>query len=212
MDAATLVFSVPSAAAQALLPGPDFEVAEMVEGVAQLVLALCDYQENPWGDYLELNLGFLARPRGAGPEVLGSFVFRMPVDQEFTCKAGNEVMGFPKTVEDLRVARQGGRVTFDLYLDGVLEVGIGFDEPTQSGEPSLVETVSYSYRDGEPYETALAMEMGTGMIDPASVRIDLGHGPFASDLRTLGLPELTPDFGTWGTGLAATFQLGRPVG
>ena len=212
MDAATLVFSVPSAAAQALLPGPDFEVAEMVEGVAQLVLALCDYQENPWGDYLELNLGFLARPRGAGPEVLGSFVFRMPVDQEFTCKAGNEVMGFPKTVEDLRVARQGGRVTFDLYLDGVLEVGIGFDEPTQSGEPSLVETVSYSYLDGEPYETALAMEMGTGMIDPASVRIDLGHGPFASDLRTLGLPELTPDFGTWGTGLAATFQLGRPVG
>ena len=212
MDAATLVFSVPSAAAQALLPGPDFEVAEMVEGVAQLVLALCDYQENPWGDYLELNLGFLARPRGAGPEVLGSFVFRMPVDQEFTCKAGNEVMGFPKTVEDLRVARQGGRVTFDLYLDGVLEVGNGFDEPTQSGEPSLVETVSYSYLDGEPYETALAMEMGTGMIDPASVRIDLGHGPFASDLRTLGLPELTPDFGTWGTGLAATFQLGRPVG
>ncbi|MEZ5204539.1 MAG: acetoacetate decarboxylase family protein [Acidimicrobiales bacterium] len=212
MDAATLVFSVPSAAAQALLPGPDFEVAEMVEGVAQLVLALCDYQENPWGDYLELNLGFLARPRGAGPEVLGSFVFRMPVDQEFTCKAGNEVMGFPKTVEDLRVARQGGRVTFDLYLDGVLEVGIGFDEPTQSGEPSLVETVSYSYLDGEPYETALAMQMGTGMIDPASVRIDLGHGPFASDLRTLGLPELTPDFGTWGTGLAATFQLGRPVG
>ena len=212
MDAATLVFSVPSAAAQALLPGPDFEVAEMVEGVAQLVLALCDYQENPWGDYLELNLGFLARPRGAGPEVLGSFVFRMPVDQEFTCKAGNEVMGFPKTVEDLRVARQGGRVTFDLYLDGVLEVGIGFDEPTQSGEPSLVETVNYSYLDGEPYETALAMQMGTGMIDPASVRIDLGHGPFASDLRTLGLPELTPDFGTWGTGLAATFQLGRPVG
>ncbi len=212
MDAATLVFSVPSEAAQALLPGPDFEVAEMVEGVAQLVLALCDYQENPWGDYLELNLGFLARPRGAGPEVLGSFVFRMPVDQEFTCKAGNEVMGFPKTVEDLRVARQGGRVTFDLYLDGVLEVGIGFDEPTQSGEPSLVETVSYSYLDGEPYETALAMQMGTGMIDPASVRIDLGHGPFASDLRTLGLPELTPDFGTWGTGLAATFQLGRPVG
>ncbi|MCB1040854.1 MAG: hypothetical protein KDA94_15190, partial [Acidimicrobiales bacterium] len=80
------------------------------------------------------------------------------------------------------------------------------------GEPSLVETVSYSYLDGEPYETALAMQMGTGMIDPASVRIDLGHGPFASDLRTLGLPELTPDFGTWGTGLAATFQLGRPVG
>ena len=32
-------------------------------------------------------------------EVIGSFVYRMPVDQEFTCEAGNRVMGFPKTVE-----------------------------------------------------------------------------------------------------------------
>lgn len=211
MDAATLVFSVPAAAAQALLPGPDFEVVEMIEGVAQLVVALCDYQQNPWGDYLELNLGFLARPRGAGDEVVGSFVYRMPVDQEFTCKAGNQVMGFPKTVEDLRMARQGGRVTFDLYVDGVLEVGISFDEPAESGEAPAVDTVSYSYLDGVAYETPLHMEMGTGMIDASTVRIDLGHGTFATELRTLGLPDLTPDFGTWGTGLAATFQLGRPI-
>ena len=70
----------------------------MVDGIAQLVVAFCDYHDNPWGDYLEINLGFLARPAGAGDEVLGSFVYRMPVDQEFTCKAGNQVMGFPKTV------------------------------------------------------------------------------------------------------------------
>ena len=107
-DAATLVFSVPADAAQALLPGDAFEVAA-ADGVAQFVLALCDYRENPWGDYLEMNLGFLARPVGAGPEVVGSFVYRMPVDQAFTCRAGNEVMGFPKTVEDLSVERSEGR-------------------------------------------------------------------------------------------------------
>src|SRR4051812_46154549 len=77
-DAATLLFSVPSAAAAPLLPSDDFEVVELVDGVAQLVIALCDYHENPWGDYLEINLGLLARPKGASPDVIGSFVYRMP--------------------------------------------------------------------------------------------------------------------------------------
>lgn len=209
-DAATLVFSVPADAAQALLPGPDFEVIEMVPGVAQLVVALCDYHQNPWGDYLEVNLGFLARPKGAGDEVLGSFVYRMPVDQAFTCKAGNEVMGFPKTVEDLSVSHEGGRVRFAMDIDGALEVAFSFAEPAQDGPASRVETVSYSYLGGEPHGTALAMDMGTGLIDPASVEIELGDGVVADELRSLGLPK-APDFGTWGTGLTATFQLGEKL-
>jgi hypothetical protein len=211
MDAATLVFSVPAAAAQALLPGPDFEVVQMIDGIAQLVVALCDYQQNPWGDYLEINLGFLARPRGAGDEVIGSFVYRMPVDQEFTCRAGNQVMGFPKTVQDLRRVDLPGRIGFEMWVDGERELAISFAEPAQDGEPSRVETGSYSYLEGAPYETPLSMEMGTGLIDVSTVRVELGDGLVASELRTLGLPDLTPDFGTWGTGLAATFQLGRPL-
>lgn len=209
-DAATFVFSVPAPAAQALLPGDAFEVIEMVEGIAQMVVALCDYRENPWGDYLELNLGFLARPVGAGPEVLGSFVYRMPVDQEFTCKAGNEVMGFPKTVESLSMARDGNRVVFTLLVDGMTEVDLSFDEPAQDGDATRVETGSYSYLHGVPHETPLAMDMGSGMIDPSTVRIVLGKGQVATELASLGLPK-APDFGTWGTGLTATFQLGHPI-
>lgn len=210
-DAATLVFSVPASAAQALLPGPDFEVVQMIDGIAQLVVALCDYHQNPWGDYLEINLGFLVRPRGAGDEVLGSFVYRMPVDQAFTCQAGNEVMGFPKTVQDLRVSRAAGRVSFEMYVEGERELGVSFSEPAQSGAPTRVETGSYSYLHGEPHETPLAMDMGTGMIDVSSVLVELGSGLVATELRTLGLPNLPPDFGTWGTGLTATFQLGAPL-
>lgn len=209
-SAATLVFSVPAAAAQALLPGDDFEVVEMVEDVAQLVVALCDYHDNPWGDYLEVNLGFLARPAGAGPEVLGSFVYRMPVDQEFTCKAGNQVMGFPKTVEDLSVTRAGGQVAFTMAVGLMPELDISFAEPEQSGPATRVETGSYSYLHGVPHETPLAMDMGSGAIDPSTVRIILGSGDVADELRSLGLPK-APDFGTWGTGLTATFQLGQPL-
>lgn len=209
LDAATFMFSVPAAAAQALVPGDAFEVVA-ADGVAQLVVALCDYHDNPWGDYLEVNLGFLARPAGAGPEVVGSFIYRMPVDQAFTCRAGNEVMGFPKTVEDLSITRAHGRITFAMHDQGRLVLSVSFPAAETTAEPTPVAAASYSYLGGVPHETPLAMDMGTGLIDPADVVVELGTGPVADELRSLGLPK-HPDFGTWGTGLSATFQLGRPL-
>jgi len=208
-DAATFVFSVPAGPAQALLPGDAFEVIDN-DGVAQLVVALCDYHDNPWGDYLEINLGFLARPAGAPADVLGSFVYRMPVDQAFTCQAGNEVMGFPKTVEELSVTHADDRVTFAMTDGGQPVLSVSFPAAEPTGEATRVETGSYSYLHGVAHETPLAMDMGTGFVDPAEVVIELGTGPVADELRTLGLPK-APDFGTWGTGLTATFQLGHPL-
>lgn len=210
MDAATLLFSVPAGVAQALLPGADFEVVDIGDGTAQLVIALVDYVDNPWGDYLEVNLGFLARPTGAPDDVVGSFVYRMPVDQEFTCEAGNKVMGFPKTVEDLSRVDADGRVTFTLAVDGVTELAVSFPEVDGSGDPAAVESVSYSYLDGRPYGTPLTLDMGTGVIDPADVVVELGSGVVADELRSLGLPK-APDMATWGTGLRGTFLLGTPV-
>ena len=69
LRAATVLWSVPAAAAAALLPGDAFEVVEVAPGTAQLVVAAVDYVRNPWGDYDELNLGFLARPAGAPASV-----------------------------------------------------------------------------------------------------------------------------------------------
>ena len=210
MDAATIGFSVPADAARALLPGDAFEIVEIADGVAQFILAVCDYTENPWGDYLEINLGFLARPAGSPPEVIGSFVYRMPVDQAFTCEAGNKVMGFPKTVEDLSANRHEGQVTFAMADASGPVLSVSFPAVAAAGEAPRIEAVSYSYLDGVPYGTPLSMDMGTGMIDPADVVLALGQGPVADELRSLGLPK-TPDFATWGEGLGATFLLGTPV-
>lgn len=208
-DALTLTFGVDPHAARALIPGPDFEPL-VTDGRASLVVAACDYHENPWGDYLELNLGFLARPVGAADGVDGSFVYRMPVDQTFTCRAGNRVMGFPKTVEDLRVEHVDGTVRFSWHRGDAAVLRITAPAAPATGEPSRVSTDSYSYLDGVPYATALDMDLGTGFFDPAAVVIELGDDPVADELRGLGLPA-TPEFGTWGTDLTATFQLGRPI-
>jgi hypothetical protein len=209
-DSATLLFTVPSAAAQALLPGDRFDVVEIAPGQAQLVVAFCDYLENPWGDYLELNFGFLARPTGAPDDVIGSFVYRMPVDQVFTCEAGNRVMGFPKTVEQMSFERTDGQGVVTLHEDGAPSVVLRFPLVAPAGEAARIESLSYSYLDGVPHETPLAMDMGTGVIDPADVVIELGTGPIAEGLKTLGLPK-PPDLATWGEALSAVFQLGRPV-
>lgn len=210
LRAATLLFTVPAAAATALLPGAAFEVVESHPGAAQLVIAACDYVRNPWGDYGELNLGFLARPVGAPPDVIGSFVYRMPVNQAFTCEAGNRVMGFPKTVEDLTVAYTDDAVTFRLAMDGHHVLTLGLPRAAPAGPPERVAATSYSYLDGVPYGTDLSMDMANGWVDPADVVLEVGDGPVADELRSLGLP-CAPDVALWGEGLSATFLLGQPV-
>jgi hypothetical protein len=210
VNMATMLFTVPADAATALLPGDAFVVEPTGEGSAQLIVAACDYRQNPWGDYNELNLGFLARPAGAGDDAVGSFVYRMPVDQPFTCEAGNRVMGFPKTVEQIDVTYTDDEVTFRLICGGALALELGIPRAAPSGAPERIDAVSYSYLDGQPYGTTLSMGMATGFVDPAAVRIVLGTGPVADELATLGLPA-APDFCAWGEGLSATFHLGRPV-
>lgn len=210
-NAATLLFSVPADAAAALLPGDAFEIVEVAPGIAQFILAACDYVSNPWGDYNELNLGFLARPAGAPPEVIGSFVYRMPVDQAFTCAAGNQVMGFPKTVEALDATYTDDTVSFGWDIAGRSALRITVPRVPSAGAPERIEAVSYSYLDGRPHATTLSMDMGTGLVtDPSAVVLELGEGEVADELRSLGLPK-APDLCTWGEGLSATFHLGRPV-
>ncbi len=210
MNAATLLFSVPIEAAERLLPGDRFELAEVAPDTAQLIIAACDYRRNPWGDYNELNFGFLARPVGAPDDVIGSFVYRMPVNQQFTCEAGNRVMGFPKTVEVLDANYTDDTVSFRLAMGGRLALALTVPRVEPLGLPERIDADSYSYLGGIAYSTPLSMDMGTGVIDPEAVTIEMGDGPLADELRSLGLPK-APDLATWGEGLSATFRLGHPV-
>jgi hypothetical protein len=209
-NAVTMGFSVPLDAAARLLPGDAFELVEIGDGIAQLIVNICDYRDNPWGDYNEVNLGFLARPVGAPADVIGSFVYRMPVDQEFTCQAGNEVMGFPKTVERIDVRYGSDDLTVELTTDAGLALAVTVPRATAEGEPARIDAVSYSYLDGQPYGTPLEMDLASGVVDPGAVELTVGTGVIADELRSLGLPK-APDFCTYGEDLAATFQLGSPA-
>ena len=207
---ATLMFSVPFDTAAALLPGSAFEVVQTAPGIAQLVVAAVDYRDNPWGDYNEINLGFLVQPVGGDAASVGSFVYRMPVNQAFTCEAGNRVMGFPKTVEVIDSSYSATDVEFRLVSGGQLALVLRVPRVAATAPPSRLGAVSYSYLDGAAYGTTLAMDVPADVVDPADVVLELGTGPIADELRSLGLPA-RPDFATWGENLSATFHLGQPV-
>ncbi|UDY34700.1 acetoacetate decarboxylase family protein [Dermatobacter hominis] len=218
MRSATLTFTVPIGPARALLPGDAFEVLEVAPDRAMLVIALCDYVRNPWGDYDEVNLGLLVHPVGH-PELAGAFQWRMPVDQEFTCKAGNLVMGLPKTVEDLTFDYSAGpgegTVTVRLVMSdepaGSTTLLVRLPRPSVEGvEPAVESATTYSYLDGVPMSLGLDMQLPPVPVDPSEVEIELGRGALAEELRSLGLPA-TADLALWGEGLGATFQVPRSI-
>lgn len=209
MRQATLTFTVPIDAACALLPGDGFEVLEITPGSAMFLMALVDYVSNPWGDYNEVNFGLLAHPAGQ-PERIGAFVYRMPVDQEFTMRAGNAVLGLPKTVEDLSFDYVDDTVVVELSMAGEPTLKVTLPRVRTEDAPSSTETVTFSYLDGVPTELPLTIEMGAGVIDPAAVVIELGTSAVADELRSLGLPS-APDMAVWGEGLMGTFLMPRPI-
>lgn len=209
MNAATLTYTVPIGPARALVPGDGFEVLEVTPGDAVLVVALCDYVANPWGDYDEVNLGILVHPV-EHPADTGAFVYRMPVDQEFTMKAGNQVLGLPKTVEDIRVTYTDDLVSFRLAEGGEHALTVTLPRAAPGGAPALATATTFSYLGGAPTALPLDIELGTGTVDPADVLLDLGDSPVADELRSLGLPK-PADLVVWGEGLRGVFHRPRTI-
>jgi hypothetical protein len=209
MNSATLTWSVQLEAAAELLPGDFYQVADMGDGIAMLIIALVDYMDNPWGDYDEVNFGLLVHPADR-PEALGAFQWRMPVNQEMTCRAGNEVMGLPKTVEDLGFTYTEDFVTVELSMEREPALTVRLPRAEAIGDPVEASTLTYSYVDGNPTLIPLTIQLPTGTVDPLDVDLTLGTAPAADELRSLGLPR-APELAMWGEGLSGTFGWPEPL-
>lgn len=204
-DAASgaVTYLVPSAAAQRLIPGRDLEVVEVLPGQALFSLAIIDYRDNDLGDYNEVSLSFFARPRGEGSSLgvpyLGSvvdffksalptFIWKLPVDQSFTCEAGAGIWGFPKTVEQIEFEDAGGRRTCRLSMnhEHVLTVSV-----PRGGARELPETAltTYSYVGGVLHRTRFLSAARGVSFTLGGADLILGTHPIADELRTLGLPK-----------------------
>lgn len=208
-SAGTAMFEVDAAAAQRLMPGDHFAVVESAPGRCQLVLAVIDYRDNDLGDYLEIGVTMFVTPRGGGEA--GTFILRLPVDQEFTCAAGRTIWGFPKSVEDIALDYAPASVTATLRMDGEPMLRLTLPRGGDDTMPPLPMT-TYTLIDGAPHATAFT-QGGSGAqvrADGEGVALELGAHPLAKDLAGLGLPAPAV-MCTWTERMAGTFEAPAPL-
>ena len=214
LNAATLVFPVPAEAARAQVPEGDFEVVESHPGVAHLIITAHDYIRGEWGTCETLDLGFRVRPVGAPDETTGLFLCPAPMRAGFGREAAHRALGFPKTDGEIDVRYTDGEVTFthtiDRSVDEEPDVVLRLPRVRPTAQSAPVAVVAYTYADGEPKMAPFTLTMPIGVLDPASVVLELGSSPLADTLRDLGLPR-HPDLALWGEGASAVFHLPAPI-
>jgi hypothetical protein len=200
-SAGTAIFEVDAGAAQALV-GDAFEVVQTSPGRSNLVLALVDYRDNDLGDYLEIGVTFFVTPKAGGEP--GTFIYKLPVDQEFTCAAGRGIWGFPKTVEALSFDYSDTTLLASLAMDDELVLAVQIPRGGADASPELAMT-TYTYKDGAPHATRFVQGgTGNGMsVDPAAIVLTLGTHPLAKEIEGLGP---VPLMATWTEHMQARFE------
>jgi hypothetical protein len=207
-SAGTVIFDVPLEAAQALAP-EGFDVIETEPGRAQLALALIDYRVNDLGAYHEVGTILFVRPTGGGDD--GNFITHLPVDQEFTCAAGNQIWGFPKSVERIDVTQTDTASRWVLTMGGELVLDVTVPRGGTDEMPPLPMT-SYTLLDGKPHATRFTQGgSGSSLGFGEGVSVTLGTHPIAKELASLGLPDAKVVLTTWTEQMQATFEDALPV-
>lgn len=194
----TALYLVDASAAQKLVPGESFHVVEVAPGQAQVVVGFVDYRDNDLGDYNEVMIVFFVRPAGDPNAPEGTFIYKLPVNQSFTCEAGCRIWGFPKSVEQINVDYGEDRVVCRLVMDGHHVFTLALPRLAADLSTDMdMEMTTYTYLDGP---TKLAFSQGGATaVNPggAGVELELGDHSIANDLRSLGLPNAPLMLSTW---------------
>src|SRR5207253_7729403 len=134
---------------------------ELLPGRALFSIAAIEYRDNDLGDYHEVSLAFFVRERRVSPPAvpylgaavdlarnrLATWIWKLPVDQRFTCEAGRGIWGFPKSVAQIEFQDVDSRRRCRLVMDGrhVLTFSVA-----RGGRRALpdVRMMTYTYVDG----------------------------------------------------------------
>ncbi|HEY8525228.1 MAG TPA: hypothetical protein VIL48_09705 [Acidimicrobiales bacterium] len=211
MNAASLVFSVPTERARTVVPEDAFDLVESAPGTAPLVMAAHHYIQGGWGEGRTFDFGFRVRPAGAPDEPTGLLLHPSPMSPTFNREAAYRALGFPKTSGEVEVTYTDDTVTFTLAGDPEPEIMLRLPRARSDVAPAPVGIVAYTCVAGETKLAPFELNTPIGIVDPGDVVLELGSGPLAGTLRLLGLPR-APDLALWGEGASAVFHAPRPAG
>ena len=197
---AAATFLVNAAAARRLLP-EGLDVVELLPGRALFSIACIQYCDNDLGNYNEVSLAFFVRRRDEAGGVpwlgaamalmrsrLATWIWKLPVDQAFTCAAGRGIWGFPKTIEEITFTEPEGRSSCRLVMGGrhVLTMAMARGGSRTLPDASMI---TYTVIDGRLYRTPFSSGASGVGIHLGGVELALGDHPIANELRALGLPR-----------------------
>jgi hypothetical protein len=182
-QAASATFVVPAATVGVWLPEGLTHVPAG-PGRAFLLLTCVHYRDNDLGEYREVSIAVAAR-RGLRT---GTYIHRLPVDDEFSMAAGRGIWGFPKTVEKLDVSPETDGVTGEWTSDAGQVLRLQVDVQGTRSMPATAQR-AFSVIDGTLHETRFLMRASQFGVRRGGATLELGTGDAADELRRLGLPK-----------------------
>lgn len=215
-SAGVATFLVRSSIARRIVPR-ELEIVELLPRRTPLAIAIIDYRDNDLGDYNEVSLTFFVRPRGSARGIpwlgawmdlaanrVGTWIWKLPVDQGFTCEAGRTIWGFPKTVEKIDITRENGSVRCRLEMDGAHVLTLSVPRGGAKTLPDQA-TATYTLIEGVPHRTRFT-QGGSGVgFALGGARLELGTHGIADALGALGLPRRAL-FTMWTEHMHGTFE------
>ncbi|MBL1073581.1 acetoacetate decarboxylase family protein [Nocardia sp. 2] len=188
-DASSAIFLVDAAAAAELLAPAGLAPLTVLPGKAVCSLAFVRYVDGDLGPYHEFAFSLMARQSGRRDST-GAYIHWLPVNQSFTCEAGQSIWGFPKLMADIDITPVRGGHRCEVRIDGELVVALrisnGLPMPAGAGGASID---AYTHRNGILRRTPWLMDPSQVRGRPGGARVELGTHPVSEQLRALGLPK-----------------------
>lgn len=188
--------------AQAMIDYSGLEVVQPVPGRAMVALAAVDYLDGDLDTYHEVAVSVLVRAHDARPGAdartharelaggrIGAFIHDLPVDQSFTCEAGNTIWGYPKWIAEIDLVAHNRSTACVVRAEGGHQLTLEVSERGVLPMPKQMPP-TYSWRDGVLRRIEWEVSTVGGRARPGGARLTLGErGPMAEMLRKLQLPR-----------------------
>ena len=176
LNALTLVFLTSADLVRAWVPGDDFEPAALDDGTVVVLVALHEYLSGDWGACNTCDLCVPVRPLGTtAADGRDGLYLRDPlINRRFNGEVAYWSMGIPRRHGAIDVAHRPDGVSFLVAEGDDVTLDVTVTAPVPAPSRSLVPNRCYAYLEGVPLVAPFDVEFPEPVLDPDSVRIELG--------------------------------------
>lgn len=211
-------YTVPSRKVRELIEPSGLQVVDVYPGHTMCTLAAVQFEESDLGAYIEFVVAFAVREEGAWTLPLvgmaldyyrgrvGMYLHHMSVSDEFVTEVGKQIWGFPVSHMDIQLSLADGKRICRVY-DGSSQVLTFSVRNSPRWLIGAREMHTYAFRDGVRYCASWVVDAQKVGARNGGAELELGHHPFAEELRSLGLPKRALMSATVGSFSA---QIGAP--